>query len=197
LPPLRERAGDAVLLAEYFTRWYAAFRAGRSAGPRTPPALTPETCAAIAAYPWPGNVAELEHAVERALLRSPSAVLSPETLGLAGALDSAPLVARSSRLPEEAGKDACATNEAEVGGLDQTHCLAEVVRRVILRTLGFTRGNRTQAARLLGISVRTLYTKLRAYQAAEHREPKRRQVQATDGSGDWGLGANGGNRVDL
>jgi DNA-binding NtrC family response regulator len=45
-----------------------------------------------------------------------------------------------------------------------------VERRVILRTLGFTRGNRTQAARLLGISVRTLYTKLREYQAAEHRE---------------------------
>ncbi|WP_437592912.1 sigma-54-dependent transcriptional regulator [Sorangium sp. So ce1000] len=76
LPPLRERPGDAVRLAESLLR-RRAWAMGRA-----PLALTPEARAAIAAAPWPGNVRELENAVHRAMVLADSSEIGLELLGL-------------------------------------------------------------------------------------------------------------------
>jgi DNA-binding NtrC family response regulator len=154
LPPLRERGGDVVVLAEYFLRRYAERHH------RPLPALTPEARAALCAYSWPGNVRELENAMERAILFCESGALGPEGLGLTtGGEAVRPRPAAPEPLPGAAPWDAHPS--------DAVCSLAEVEQRVILRTLEQMHGNRTRAAKLLGISVRTLYTKLREYQAAQ------------------------------
>ncbi len=76
LPPLRDRGDDLTLLAESFAQSLAA----RYNLP--PPELTPEVMATLKAHSWPGNVRELRHAIERALLLSPSGTLSPSELDL-------------------------------------------------------------------------------------------------------------------
>jgi transcriptional regulator with AAA-type ATPase domain/tetratricopeptide (TPR) repeat protein len=77
LPPLRERVGDSVLLAEHFVT-----RACSDYG-LPPKTFAPEALAALEAYPWPGNVRELNNVVERAVLLSNTAMITKEMLGLA------------------------------------------------------------------------------------------------------------------
>ena len=87
LPPLRERGNDAVLLAERFAVQLAA----RYAVPA--PRITAAVRTALLAHRWPGNVRELRHAIERALLLSPSGVLEPDELMPATRSPAAPVSA--------------------------------------------------------------------------------------------------------
>jgi two-component system response regulator PilR (NtrC family) len=135
VPPLRERAGDIPLLIEHFlARKSAEFGVGV-------PALDGAALAALLAYGYPGNVRELENILERALALCDNDVIRPADL----------------RLPTGGGTPARPEGESE--GELQTY-LDEVERARILAALEQTRWNKTQAAKLLGISFRALRYRL-------------------------------------
>ena len=122
LPPLRERGDDVILLAEAFLRKFSA----QYNLPQ--PTLSPEVRRALLAHPWPGNVRELRNAIERSVLLSP-----PGTFGLSG-LTGAPVRPRAtSALPFPA-------------------TIAEIQRAAARAMLDAAGGNRSEAARRLGIS---------------------------------------------
>ena len=137
VPPLRERGEDAVALARCFMAEYAE-RSGR------PVRLGEDAEALLRRYHWPGNVRELRHVVLSAcrLCRS---VITPAHLP---ALQPAPAA------------------PGEGLGIVPGMTVAEAERRLILATLEAERGDRRRAAERLGISVRTLYDRLRVYRAA-------------------------------
>ena len=135
VPPLRERPGDVVPLAIHFLTRFAV-----SAG--DPPAeLDAEARSALAARPYPGNARELENLMRRA------ALLFPGQPVVVSKLDG-PLGAAREKATEP------------LDGFD----LRVLERETIQRSLRATRGNRTAAARALGISVRTLRNKIRRYE---------------------------------
>jgi two-component system response regulator AtoC len=144
LPPLRERLEDLLPLVDHFLERLAR----ASKGP--PKRLSPEALRAMMAYPWPGNVRELEHALERAALLSEEAVITPRDL------------------PPEilAPRDelTVALSDAAASFKDT---MARVIRdaeaRLIRRALAQSGNNRTEAARVLGISRRALLYKLNEY----------------------------------
>jgi len=150
IPPLRERTQDILELAGHFARKYAEMNG------LPPRPLAADARRALLANPWRGNVRELENTMHRAVLLAvgdeigPDAILTPdgETLGqprdaVARAVETAGIAAR-----------------ALVG-----RTVAEVERELILDTLDHCLGNRTHAARILGISIRTLRNKLNEYTA--------------------------------
>ncbi|NPV05694.1 MAG: sigma-54-dependent Fis family transcriptional regulator [Syntrophaceae bacterium] len=140
VPPLRERKGDIAALAGHFLAKYAAENG------RKKPVLTPETLAALAAYPWPGNVRELENVIERAVLVCPGDALEPHHLDLdGGGIESG---AAGPEPPSPAGG---ATT------------LRDMEKHLIFSTLKRVRGNKTKASEILGISVRTMRNKLNEY----------------------------------
>jgi DNA-binding NtrC family response regulator len=153
LPPLRERPQDIPLLASRFAHRAAAELQKDVRG------LAPETVAMLQEYDWPGNVRELQHAVERAVILSPDEMLQPRAfdgerfgLSLGG---SGPTPARVGSNP--AGDAPASASEGVVlTSLD----VGEAEARLIARALEVSGGNRTRAASLLGISVRTLRNKL-------------------------------------
>jgi len=157
LPALRSRGGDVLLLADYFLRRYAERHR------RPLPVMSQEVRGLLSGYEWPGNVRELENTIERAVLLNEGNILSASSIGIGIAnVAKAP----AAGLPETtviAAPNAESTDDA-------VSSLADVERKVILKTLRQTNGNRTKASRLLGISVRTLYTKLREYQSSEHAQ---------------------------
>jgi two-component system response regulator AtoC len=142
VPPLRERREDIVPLVEHFARIHGKDRA--------PTAFEPAALALLAEQPWPGNVRELQNFVERMILLADAA-----TIGLADVR--AELALRScetrpfvpARLDDDGSTLDARRRHAEVEGLK--------------KALERSGGNRTQAARLLGISRRTLYNKLTEY----------------------------------
>lgn len=146
LPPLRDRGADIALLARHF-----ADRIARDNG-LPPPALAAATLTRLNAYGWPGNVAELEQVMHRAVLLAPGPEVPPAALVRA---DGVPLGEGT-----PAAADA-APMEALVG-----QSVAEVERDLILRTLRHCDGNRTTASAILGISVRTMRNKLREFAEA-------------------------------
>ncbi|MBJ7578276.1 sigma-54-dependent Fis family transcriptional regulator [Devosia sp. MC532] len=151
LPPLRERPGDVVILSEHFVAKYA------KANGIPPRQLSPEARDALVRAPWPGNVRELENTLHRAVLLSsgdtigPESIVLPDGMGLAEA-------ARATSPAQMAAQTAQAMNRAIVG-----RTVADVERDLILDTLDHTLGNRTHAANILGISIRTLRNKLNQY----------------------------------
>jgi two-component system, NtrC family, response regulator HydG len=122
LPPLRDREGDVDLLAETFVS-----RIATSYGLPVPP-LSPELRSALRQHSWPGNVRELRNALERALVLSPQGTLRTEELGM-----------RQSRPTDE-------------GALPFPVTLAVLNRAAAQAMLGITQGNKSEAARRLGIS---------------------------------------------
>ena len=132
------RGDDIPTLAEHFCRTI-----GQTYG-RTV-TLSPEALGELCRYPWPGNVRELRNVIERALLLTPGPEIGPGVFaGLLGGVAEEPVPTEGFRLPE--------------GGID----LAELERDLIRQALERTEGNRTQAARLLGLSRDTLRYRLRA-----------------------------------
>ena len=120
VPPLRERLEDLPVLASYFLE-----RAARTHG-RVIRGFTPDALAALERYSWPGNIRELQHVIERAVLLSAGEVIRPEYLS---DLAPGPVPTR------EFGKT-----------------IREEKRRRVEQALTQTGGNQAAAARLLGIS---------------------------------------------
>ena len=139
LPPLRDRGEDVVLLAEYFL-------AEQNRADGTSKRFTRDALAQLRRHAWPGNVRELRNAVHRATILADEDI-EPAHLPLPHA--AAP----------ECGPDA--TMRVAIGTT-----VAEAERRLILATLAECGGNKERAARTLGISLKTLYNKLKRYQGA-------------------------------
>ena len=147
LPPLRQRPEDIPVLAQRFARV-----AGEESG-KTITGLTPETLDLLRAYPWPGNVRELEHAVERAVILSSGTLLQPEAFHGLAADGRAPAAAaaQAGGMPGPAGDGVLTLTSLDI---------REAEAKLIERALEVTGQNRTRAAELLGMSVRTLRNKL-------------------------------------
>ena len=145
LPPLRDRgAQDIEMLLEHFLREYE-----QETG-KTSPGVSPEAFGLLKAYAWPGNVRELENVVERAVLMSTHGFITPEALPprLHG-LQQVPVI-----LPPESGFPPLNT----------------VIERYVERVLDHAKGNRTRAAKILGISRRTLHRMAERRQRSEDPE---------------------------
>jgi DNA-binding NtrC family response regulator len=144
IPPLRERDSDVVLLAKHFAAELGKELRSRKA------VLTDEALAALRAHSWPGNVRELENAIERACILSDSMMLEPKDLGLA---------------------TTAADNTEALKLFDLTGSLSEAAQRAlhlverhkILETLATNNGNKMQTAEDLGVSYKTLLTKIKDY----------------------------------
>src|SRR3974390_2522576 len=158
IPPLRERPADIAELAQYFIQKNSAALRG-AVRP-----LSPEARRALSRNPWRGNIRELENTLHRAVLLSngpeidADAILSPD----------------GNRI--DSGDGAAAVGHAARGARRVTRHLvgrtvAEVERDLILETLKHCLGNRTHAANILGISIRTLRNKLTEYAAEGARIP--------------------------
>jgi DNA-binding NtrC family response regulator len=166
LPPLRERPGDIVALAEHFAKKYAA----ANGAPERP--LSAEARQRLLAHRWPGNVRELENAMHRAVLLSTGAEIEELAIRLP---DGAPLTAHPGADAARAASIAAeAATRAFVG---QT--VAAVEQQLILDTLSHCLGNRTHAANILGISIRTLRNKLKEYADAGVAVPPPQQGTAS------------------
>ncbi|HMN46940.1 MAG TPA: sigma 54-interacting transcriptional regulator [Povalibacter sp.] len=138
IPPLRERGEDVELLANYFLQVL-------NVEEHTSKRLSPDSADCLARYDWPGNVRELRNAVHRAF------ILAEGDLDLGSAID------RSTPLSS--------IGDAECLRIPVGTPLAEAERRMILATLRKCEGNKTRAAALLGVSLKTLYNRLHAYRA--------------------------------
>ena len=132
LPPLRERRGDVPRLTEFFLRKHGA----------SAEKVSREAMAALEAHPFPGNVRELEHAIERALILAGPDPITPEHLSFAGATTRPSERSWVPEIPPE--------------GLS----LEELEKALILQSLERAAGNKSQAARLLGLTRRTLYSRM-------------------------------------
>jgi transcriptional regulator with PAS, ATPase and Fis domain len=140
VPPLRQRRDDIPAFVEHFMRLYAEEIGKPVSG------ITVKALSALAAAPWPGNVRELEHEVRRLVY------LCPEN----HAIDSSMLSTAILYPPAQQSFD-----ELEVGrDLDLDAAIAEVERKLIAAALARTKGNRSKAARLLGISRNGLALKM-------------------------------------
>jgi DNA-binding NtrC family response regulator len=140
LPPLRERGDDAQLLAEHFLRVYV-HKYGRA-----PKTLSPSAIAAIAADPWVGNVRELAHAIERAVLLADGDTIEAEHL------------ARTVGGVDKKAADGDATTPAASGGT-----LENVERQLIVQGLERSAWNVSLAARRLGVSREVLRYRMHKY----------------------------------
>jgi DNA-binding NtrC family response regulator len=156
LPPLRNRMADILPLATYFAGKYAKAN-GLPERPLSPPAA-----AALQAHHWRGNVRELENTMHRAILLAHGTQIEPDSIMLSGQsfapdkLSAAEVVAQVA-----AGRGA-----APAAGNGRTlvgRTVADVERDLIIDTLSHCLGNRTHAANILGISIRTLRNKLKQY----------------------------------
>ncbi len=151
LPPLRERPGDIAALSDHFVEKYAkANGLGRRA-------LSPEARDALLRAPWPGNVRELENTLHRAVLLSGGEIIGPEAIAMPDGTGLTEVVAAAS-YATQAAQTAESLSRAMVG-----RTVADVERDLILDTLDHVLGNRTHAANILGISIRTLRNKLNQY----------------------------------
>jgi two-component system, response regulator FlrC len=151
LPPLRARPLDIDVLAEHFMRKYA------EANGTDARAVAPEAMAMLRAHTWRGNVRELENTMHRAVLLAKGPTIGPEAIVLQGAT-------RAEDRPSAGAPQGATGGEAGVpraGLVGRT--VDDVERELILDTLNHCLGNRTHAANILGISIRTLRNKLKIY----------------------------------
>jgi two-component system response regulator HydG len=139
VPALASRREDIPLLADAFLRRFAAKNGKVLRG------FSQEALGVLENYAWPGNVRELEHAVERAVVLARGEVLE------------------ASDLPESVRKGPLGSAGQLVIPIGTP--MEEIERRVIHETLRHTRGDKTLAARLLGIAARTIYRKLEREQS--------------------------------
>ena len=153
VPPLRERIEDIPLLAQNFLVRFAEKNHKAIKG------FTPRAMDRLLRHPWPGNVRELMNAVERGVVLSRGEYLDEEELSLLAPETSAGGPADRPPSAKAAGDPVAETTIP--GGTAES--LEEVERETILRTLAGAGGNKSEAARRLGITRRTLHQKLRKY----------------------------------
>jgi two-component system response regulator FlrC len=161
LPPLRERRSDVKLLTEYFMRQYLGDNA---------PSLPAEVLEALMSHSWPGNIRELQNAVQRAAILSRGGTpresdfllsMNPATQ-LESFKSDAPARAPLTNMIERSVDDSHAQASDSLTIRSGT-TVQEMEKALILETLRATSNNRTEAAKLLGISIRTLRNKLHEY----------------------------------
>jgi two-component system response regulator HydG len=141
VPPLRERREDIPLLAQHFLKVFSEKNNKMIRG------FTPQVMDGLVKYGWPGNVRELMNAVERGVVLSRSDYLDVEDLSF---------ILGQTSVPGEAFSG---------DGVPTGIPLDEVEKATILKTLQMARGNKSEAARRLGITRRTLHKKLKQYGA--------------------------------
>ena len=154
LPPLRERRRDIPVLSEHFARKYA------EANGVALPQVSPEARQMLETHHWRGNVRELENTMHRAVLLASDGVIGPDEILLTGSR------ATQSHADTQPQATAAAPQNGGSGGSAGSQIgrtVADVEQDLILDTLQHCLGNRTHAANILGISIRTLRNKLRAY----------------------------------
>jgi transcriptional regulator with PAS, ATPase and Fis domain len=144
-PPLRERKGDIVLLVDHFLKKFSGAHRKRIR------AVTPAAMELLTSYQWPGNIRQLENCIEQAVVLCEGDVVDVGALWLG---DTAAARPTDSSIRIRSGLT-----------------LRDVEQQYILRTLQETGGNRTRAARVLGISLRCLQYKLKAYAEAGIEAP--------------------------
>jgi len=161
IPPLRKRKGDITLLANHFCEKY-----GLQVGYRKE--MAPETLRVLCEHDWRGNARELENVVQRATTLSTNSTIYPQDLFLPESLRSSQ-PASSSELSQECMETVTPQVNVAVAHLNLKagFSMSEMEERLIHLTLAETGGNRTRAAQLLGISLRTLRNKLREYRLAQ------------------------------
>jgi DNA-binding NtrC family response regulator len=141
VPTLRERKGDIPLLARWFVR-------GLNHENNTDFTISDEDLARLCAYDWPGNVRELRHVVHRAYIMTP--------------VDAAEL-----QVPAEFGSPFAKRRTADEPARSLVgRTIEDVERQLILETLSQFDNNKTRAAEVLGVSVKTLYNRLGAYETS-------------------------------
>ena len=138
VPPVRERREDISLLADFFLKRYA------ERNKRVIKGFTPRAMDLLMRYEWPGNVRELENVVERAVIMARGEMITP---------------AEFPDILQQLDPDV----KAAYVDLSTGRTLKDVEKDMIIRTLEETNGNRTHAAKILGISRRTLQLKLKEY----------------------------------
>ncbi len=144
LPPLRERHEDVAQLAQFFLSEF-----GRELG-KGELTLTPEAPGVLQGYAWPGNVRELRNLMERAAV-----------LGTGTQIDGS--LVRLLLPPAQRGAPTDGGAELPADSLQLEPAVEELERKLILRALGVANDNKAEAARLLGVSERTLWYKLKRY----------------------------------
>jgi len=143
LPPLRERGEDVLLLADHFVRTLAARMAKADVG------LSRDAREALLGHNWPGNIRELQNAVERALIVSEGGLLTAAHFGIAP---------RKERLPRAAE---VATYDSSPLALEGS--LPDVEKQMVSETLKKAKGNKSKAAAILGLTRSQLYTRLKRH----------------------------------
>lgn len=147
LPPLRDRGADLLTLAEYFVAYFS----GQSGSLRS---LSTEAMSALLRHPWPGNVRELRNVMERACLLSTGRIEASHLLLTMGG----PAPATQLSAPPPAESELVRSPRPTQSGR-----LRDAEREHIMHAMKLHGGNRTRAAAELGISVKTLYNKLKRF----------------------------------
>jgi len=137
MPPLRARTEDILLLANHFLKEFSVRRGVLLT-------LSPEAMQVLLDYDFPGNVRELKNIIERASVLAPEPVISPQDL------------------PADMGRPRHENNPDEPVQLSSA--LAKTEKQCVLNALALTKGNRTKAADLLGISRKNLWEKMKLHQ---------------------------------
>ena len=139
IPPLRDRKEDILLLANHFLTSKSSIRA--------PKKLAPKAEATLITYDFPGNVRELEHIIERAIIFAEGEYINVEDLNL----------------PASSSRKLTAIDE-DNGKSEEILSIEEMEKRHIAKVLRHNRWDRTRTASILGISPKTLYTKIKKYE---------------------------------
>jgi len=163
LPPLRERLDDVPLLAEHFL-------SGISSSEGIRKRFTPEALKQLVRYRWPGNVRELRNAVQRAFVMASGELIEPVLLPRSQAAgeatnEAAATAQRAAAAASLNGTPAEALDERRMLHVAIGTSMAEIERIVILETLRHYNHHKERVAAVLGISLKTLYNRLKEYAA--------------------------------